>query len=203
MRVQNAPTPEQRVTRVDVTRDLVKRTITAKATFAAAPTTSRDSVVFVFLGTWSGSNCSFTATIAGAGKSDARNLRVTASRKRLKTSKKSRGHRSLSGRYFWGWLPTGMTASEGWSTRAVRFLDKKWACTDFPKSGKKPKCTRTTKHCKKYSYNAKTGVAKIGGQKVKVNTEGFRYRVHEGEGNAYFELRYANGTVKRAKLGFM
>jgi hypothetical protein len=65
----STPTPEQRLTRVDVARDLVKKTITAKATFAEAPTSDRDSAVYVFLGTWSGSSCTGRVVTAAAAAS--------------------------------------------------------------------------------------------------------------------------------------
>ncbi|MBO1900376.1 hypothetical protein J4H92_00240 [Leucobacter weissii] len=338
------PTQQQRLTRIDVTRDLVERTITAKATFAQTPTTSLDSVVYVYLGTWSGNSClarvglgatavgasaagafldgnggtegsltvtrsrsknvltltsrahakirssnwncayglnqstggspNYTAfyaeslqdvfkpklaldlgkplqgnyrgkttkvrvTIRNSGEGDARSVRLKASGKGLSIKKKSRGlgtikagrsktvtfnvkvksgkqrsfkttatasggaksaksvkivvkpkktkYRSLSGRYFWGFLPSSLSDYQGWNNRAVWFLNKKWAYVGFPKSGKKPRCGKSSKSCKRYSYNKRTGVAKIGAQKFKVTSEGFRYRAKKGEAKAYFE----------------
>jgi hypothetical protein len=333
----STPTPEQRLTRVDVARDLVKKTITAKATFAEAPTSDRDSAVYVFLGTWSGSSCTGRVVTAAAaasrsqfgallgsdgtvdeevdttrsrsgkvltivtgphdrirtakldcayalnlgagdpaprytdfyaedlentfapklevstreplqgnykgkttkvrievdniGESDAKNVRIKASGTGLKISKPSRTiakiedgrskfltfnvtltskkqrtltvtavatggkkvstkvtivekpkpkkYKSLSGRYFWGYMPTTLSDYSGWETRAVWFLNAKWAYTDVPKNGKKPSCTKASSVCKRYAYNPKTGVAKIGSQKFKVTTEGFTYKARK------------------------
>ncbi len=329
----DGPTAQQRLDRIDVTRDLTKKTLTAKVAFAAAPTASLGSTVFVFLGLWSGSTCkarvaiaaeaaasgvdgaffassgevdgSFSASrsrdgkaltitsaahdrirsakldcayafnqstdaatlytsfyaedlqntyvpklkietreslqgnykgkttkvrvqVSNIGESDAKKVKVSASGTGLKVSKptqtvatledgrsktltfsvkiksgtqrtlkvtavasggkkvttkvtivekpKPKKYSSLSGRYFWGYMPTTLSDYRGWETRAVWFLDAKWAYTDVPKNGKKPKCTTSTSACKRYTYNAKTGVAKIGSQKFTVNTEGFTYK---------------------------
>lgn len=341
------PTPQQQLTRVDVTRDLVGRTLTAKATFKSNPTVALNSNVFVYLGTWSGNTCkarvgmvagaasggagdaaglflsaegtsegslgvtrslsgnaltlkskahtkirssewdcayafntpsgdtsstytSFYAEdlediykpklsidpgdpvqgnykgkttkirvkIENSGRGDAANVRVKASGSGLsitnksksyssiksgrsqvieyrvkiksgsqrtlkitatasggyKTSKnvkvvvkpKAKKYSSLSGRYFWGFVPTSLTDYRGWETRAIYFLNSKWAYLDFPKNGKKPKCTKSTSTCKRYSYDKRTGVAKIGSQKFKVNTEGFRYKMKGDGAKAYF-----------------
>lgn len=328
------PPPQQQITRVDLTRNLVDRKLTAKVTFAAAPTAALDSFVFVFIGAWSGNTCTPGAAIAAAaastpadggfygsdgmiaenmtttrsrsgnvltitggphdkirsaawncayalnqsgvegatpytgfyaddltntfapkvkvrmseamygnykgkktkvrveidnvGKGDAKNVRVTASGSGLSISKAKRSistlrkgrseyltftvalkgsatrtlsvsavasggtktttkvkivqkpkpkkYKSLSGRYFWGFMPTTLSDYNGWEPRTVWFLNSKWAYTKAAKDGKKPSCTKTTSVCKRYTYNAKTGVAKIGSQKFTVNTEGFTYK---------------------------
>lgn len=334
---QSGPTPEQTLTRVEVTRDLAKKTISAKAVFATAPTASKDSVVYVFVGTWSGNTCAHRVAIAAAagssgadgalftvdgttsdalevtrshsgatltitssandairsgewdcafafnqstdstqtpyttfdgaktltntyvpklkittseamygnykgktakvrveidnvGKGDAKNVRISASGKGLSVAKakrtvstlkkgrseyltftvklkgsasrtltlstvatggkkvttkvtivekpKPKKYQSLSGRYFWGYMPTTLSDYRGWETRAVWFLNSRWAYTDVPKAGKKPSCAKTTSVCKRYSYNSKTGVAKIGSQRFTVTTEGFTYKAH-------------------------
>jgi hypothetical protein len=332
---QSGPTPAQTLTRVVVTRDLTTKKITAKATFAATPSADKDSVVYVFLGSWSGSTCTHRVALAAAagspgadgaffaadgtasaalsatrsrsgttvsitstaddrirsakwdcgfafnqstdaaptvyttfdgaksltdtfapklavrlsksmygnyagkktkvrveidnvGKGDAKKVRVTASGSGLSVSKAKRSvgtvkkgrseyltftvtlkgsktrtlsvsavasggkktttkvkivqkpkpkkYASLSGRYFWGYMPTTLSDYNGWEPRTVWFLNTRWAYVKAPKDGKKPSCSKATSTCKRYSYNAKTGVAKIGSQKFSVTTEGFTYK---------------------------
>jgi hypothetical protein len=342
--VNSAPTAQQRITKIDITRDLVKRTVTAKATLAQTPTTANDSAVFVILGEWSGNTCNARVLLAAAaassstsgafinasgaqtgnltvkrslkgaeltltsaahntirsakwdcaygfnrnasgdvmyttfyaeslkdvfkpkfqidpgapvqgnlkgkyvkvrvqvrnsGKGDAKNVKVTASGKGLTIKKKTHSiktlkngrseyltfnvrvksgkerklkikttssggytasktvtiavkpkpvtYKSLSDRYFWGYVPTTLSSYRGWESRTVWFLNSKWAYVGVPKNGAKPKCTKTTSTCKRYTYNSKTGVAKIGKQKFKVTSDGFEYRVKAKEKKAIFE----------------
>ncbi|MGP7959467.1 hypothetical protein ACTVCO_01465 [Sanguibacter sp. A247] len=94
-------------------------------------------------------------------------------------------YRSLSGRYFWGFQPTSMSSSSGWDNTTMHFLNKKWVYIGDEK-GRTPTCRKTTKTCKRYTYDARRGVAKIGLQKFKVTTKGFSYRVAKGEQKSSF-----------------
>ncbi|WP_068399266.1 hypothetical protein [Kribbia dieselivorans] len=97
---------------------------------------------------------------------------------------------SLTGRYFWGFRPDAQKYNVGWMTRAVWFVNSRYAYVDFAKNGVKPSCTRTTAKCKRYTYNARTGVATIAGQKVTINTEGFTYKVPGDPAASYFDPTY-------------
>ncbi|WP_157073210.1 CARDB domain-containing protein [Kribbia dieselivorans] len=340
----NAPSAQQRLTKVVVTRDRAKRTLTAQATFAASPTTSANSLVVVAAGAWNGNTCETRALMIGAaatadaagslidpdldlavartrsgatvtltsaahtrigteawncayayntaptdinstytgfyaedlavpkvpklatslgaplqgdykgtyskvrvtvrnrGKGDATNVRVRLSGsglKMLSTSKslgtiepnrsashvfkvrvasgskrtltakatatggyahsatttmvikpRPKKYASLTGRYFWGFRPDSALYNVGWMTRAVWFVNSTYAYVDFAKNGVKPTCTRTTTKCKRYTYNARTGVATIAGQRVTINTEGFTYKVPGDPTSSYFDPLY-------------
>lgn len=91
---------------------------------------------------------------------------------------------SLAGRYFWGFLPASANASSGWDNTAMYFQDRRWVYvgdTDRVRT-----CRTTTKTCKRYTYDARRGIAKIGSQKFKVTTKGFSYRVAKGEARSSF-----------------
>ncbi len=345
-RRQSGPSPQQSLSRIEVTRDLEKRTLTARVTFESAPTSSRDSVVYVLLGSWNGSTCQHRVAVAAAatsgeadgafysangsvsgplpttaarsgsvltitskahdgvrsgawdcafgfnqstdatpvvyssffpkdlvntyvprvavrsddamvgnykgkavkvrvqienvGKGSSKSIAVKASGKGLSIAKAKRTvstlkkgssqyltfsvtlkgsasrtltvtatpsggksakatvtvaqkprpsrYKSLSGRYFWGFVPTTLSDDQGRETRSVWFLDKRWAYIGVPKDGKKPRCTKTTSSCKRYTYNAKKGVAKIGAQKFTVTSEGFRFTARKKDARkAHFE----------------
>lgn len=94
-------------------------------------------------------------------------------------------YKSLSGRFFWGFLPSNMSSSSGWDNTTMRFLNSRWVYIGDAK-GRTPKCSKTTKSCKRYTYDARRGVAKIGSQKFKVTTKGFSYRVAKGEQKSSF-----------------
>ena len=94
-------------------------------------------------------------------------------------------YKSLSGRFFWGYQPTTLSSSSGWDVTTMRFLDRRWVYIGDAK-GRTPKCRKVTKACKKYSYDARRGVAKIGKQKFKVTTYGFSYRVAKGDDKSVF-----------------
>lgn len=84
-------------------------------------------------------------------------------------------YRSLAGRFFFGFMPARV--DKGWDNRAVWFLDNRWAYVGHPKAGKRPKCRKVTKACKRYVYRPRTGKVKIGRAKaVRVTTEGFRFK---------------------------
>lgn len=100
---------------------------------------------------------------------------------------KVKKYSSLSGRYFWGSAPVSLGDSSGWKPRAVYFLNKKWAYVGFPKNGKKPSCKKSSSTCKRYAYNKKSGIAKIGKQKFRVTNKGFTYRVKKNEGKSSFK----------------
>lgn len=92
---------------------------------------------------------------------------------------------SLAGRFFWGYQPTNVGSYSGWDNTTMWFLDKKWVYVGDTK-GRTPKCRTTTKTCKRYSYDARRGVAKIGKQKFAVTTKGFSYRAAKGEQKSSF-----------------
>ena len=94
-------------------------------------------------------------------------------------------YKSLAGRYFWGFHPSSLASSSGWDNTTMRFLDSKWVYVGDMK-GRTPKCRKATKACKRYSYNARTGVAKIDKQKFRVTTKGFSYKVAKGEQKSSF-----------------
>lgn len=339
---QDGPTAAQRMTRVDVSRDLRKKTITATATLAGTPTSGTESVIYVYFGSWSGNTCERKAVIAGAayasdtmgqfdspqstisvkksrsgkavklttkahsrarsenlncayalntndssttvftgisavslkntfkpkmsisrGKSlqgnykgkttrvtvkvsnasfdsgSAKNVVLRASGKGLKIATKAKKlgtvaagknksftfkvkvtkgtlrtlkikatasggyskstsvkigvkpkkkkYSSLSGRYFWGSVPTTLSDYHGWVPRGVYFVNKKWAYVSIPKNGKTPRCTKTTKTCKRYAYKKKSGMAKIGKQRFKVTTSGFTFKAKKADKKTHFE----------------
>lgn len=94
-------------------------------------------------------------------------------------------YKSLAGRYFWGYQPTNVGSYSGWDNTTMWFVDKKWVYVGDAK-GRTPKCRTTTKTCKRYSYDARRGVAKIGKQKFTVRTTGYSYRVAKGEQKSSF-----------------
>lgn len=94
---------------------------------------------------------------------------------------KPRKYKSLAGRYFWGFANTSASSTKGWDTQVIWFLDKKWAHFGEPKNGRKPKCRRTSKACKKYTYNPRKGIVRISGRKAKVTTYGFTYTAPKDE----------------------
>lgn len=81
---------------------------------------------------------------------------------------------SLGGRYFWGHRPVSTTV--GWDLRAVWFLDARWVHLGFPRNGVRPRCTRVTQRCKRYTYDRSTGTVRFGGGAAKVTSEGFTHR---------------------------
>jgi len=99
---------------------------------------------------------------------------------------KPRKYKSLAGRYFWGFASTTLSDYQGWDTEVMWFLNKRWVHIGEAKGGATPKCRKTTASCKRYSYNRKTGVAKIGKKKVKVTTYGYRYQA-PGSRSRYYE----------------
>ncbi len=113
----------------------------------------------------------------------ARKINFTATANGVRASKrftvgvapKPRRFASLSGRYFWGFATSSLSDSSGWDTEVIWFLNKRWAHIGAPKNGVVPKCRRTTKACKKYTYNRKSGVMRLAGRKAKVTTYGFSY----------------------------
>ena len=92
---------------------------------------------------------------------------------------------SLAGRFFWGYQPTNVGSYSGWDNTTMWFVDKKWVYVGDTR-GRTPKCRTTTKTCKRYSYDAHRGVAKIGKQKFAVTTKGFSYRAAKGEQKSSF-----------------
>ena len=92
---------------------------------------------------------------------------------------------SLAGRFFWGYQPTNVGSYSGWDNTTMWFVDKKWVYVGDTK-GRTPQCRTTTKTCKRYSYDARRGVAKIGKQKFAVTTKGFSYRAAKGEQKSSF-----------------
>ncbi|SKB07137.1 hypothetical protein [Aeromicrobium choanae] len=135
-------------------------------------------------------NVRFTTTANGA--------RATRTYK-VGVAPKPRKYASLSGRYFWGFATTSPSDSSGWDTQVVWFLNKKWAHVGEARNGVVPKCRRTTKTCKKYSYDRKRGIARIGGVKFKVTTYGFTYRANRKDERRFYEP--ATFPRKGARLG--
>lgn len=135
-------------------------------------------------------NLRFTATASGARATKAYKVGVAP---------KPRTYKSLSGRYFWGFATTSLSDSRGWDTQTVWFLNKRWAYVGEVRNGVVPKCRKTTRTCKKYSYNAKKGIARIGGQKFKVNTYGFTYRANRKDERRSYEP--ATFPRKGARIG--
>lgn len=134
----------------------------------------------------------FKVRVAKGTKSRKLTLKVTGNGARTATRRftigvapKPKKYKSLAGRYFWGFAPTSATATKGWDTQVMWFLNKRWVHIGAPKNGKVPRCRTTTKRCKKYSYNSKSGVAKVGGKKFKVNTEGFTHRAKKDKKRFY------------------
>src|SRR5690606_24343386 len=63
------PAPELDVDSVDVIQDVRAKKVTATVTFDAPPTAERNSLVWVYLGTWNAAedNCSGAVGVVGAG----------------------------------------------------------------------------------------------------------------------------------------
>lgn len=129
-------------------------------------------------------------------KGSARTLKLTAtasggfkatSKVKIVVIPKAKKYKSLSGRYFWGTTTSSLSDYSGWNPSGMYFLNKKWVYIGFPKNGKKPSCKKSSSKCKRYTYNKRTGVAKIGKQKFKVTTKGFSYKVKKKEGKTHFE----------------
>ncbi len=120
-----------------------------------------------------------TFKVSGGGAHADRNFTVGV-------APKPRKYKSLSGRYFWGYASTSLSDSSGWDTNVMWFLNKKWVYIGEVRNAAVPKCRRTTKQCRKYTYNRKTGVAKVAGQKFRVTTYGFGFKV-PGEPRRAFE----------------
>lgn len=53
----NAPSSGQRMTKVQISRNLTSKRVSARVTFAATPSASTGSVVLAFVGVWSGNTC--------------------------------------------------------------------------------------------------------------------------------------------------
>lgn len=137
------------------------------------------------IGTLSGRSTAYGQTfkVRVAKGTKARKLTFTATANGARTTKrftigvapKAKRHKSLAGRYFWGYASTSPADTRGWDTQVIWFLNKRWAHVGVPRNGVTPKCRRTTKTCKKYTYNRKKGVVRIAGRKAKVTTYGFSY----------------------------
>lgn len=93
-------------------------------------------------------------------------LRATASATVLRTKKTTRP-KSLTGRYYWG-FDTSYTT--GWDNRGIKFVSNRWAYVGFPKKGTVA-CSAKVKGCQRYTYNARTGVVKVGKTKGKVSSK--------------------------------
>ncbi len=98
---------------------------------------------------------------------------------------KATKYKSLAGKYFWGFATTSLTDYSGWDTNTVYFANKRFVHVGFPKGGKLPKCTKKSKTCKRYKYNAKKGQVKIGKKRFKINSRGFSANV-PGDGKKRF-----------------
>lgn len=85
--------------------------------------------------------------------------------------------KSLVGTAFWGAETSNLSDSTGWNTHGVYFVNRAYAYLGFAKAGVVPRCRVTTKECKPYTYNARTGVVSLAGQRFKVTSEGFERKV--------------------------
>lgn len=134
----------------------------------------------------------FKVRVAKGTKS--RKLRFSATANGARTAKtfvvgvapKPRKYTSLSGRYFWGFASGSVGGSTGWDTEVMWFLNRKWVFIGETRDGAVPTCRKTTKSCRKYTYNRKSGVAKVAGQKFKVTTYGYTFKV-PGQARRLFE----------------
>ncbi|MBD9699172.1 hypothetical protein IGS67_06660 [Flavimobilis sp. GY10621] len=97
-----------------------------------------------------------------------------------------RRYSSLAGRFFWGYQPSTMSSTSGWDNMTMRFLNRSWVYIGDAK-GRTPSCSRSSTSCKRYTYDARRGIAKIGSQKFKVTTKGFSYKVAKGDAASRFE----------------
>lgn len=134
----------------------------AKKTVSYGSIKAGDSKTKTFKVRMSGSKTRTAKATAMA--SGARRAAVKAKVLRIK---KTTRPASLAGRYYWG-FDTSMHT--GWDNRGVKFVNKRWAYLGFPKKGTVA-CSSKVKNCKRYTYNARTGIVKIGKSKGKVNSK--------------------------------
>lgn len=133
----------------------------------------------------------FKVRVAKGKKARKLTYRVTANGARatkqftIGVAPRPQRYKSLTGRYFWGFATTSATDTKGWDTEVIWFLNRRWAHFGAPRNGVVPKCRRTTKACKKYAYNRRTGVVRIAGRKAKVTTYGFTYTAPKDERRFY------------------
>lgn len=113
---------------------------------------------------------------------------------------KPKRYKSLVGKYFWGFASTTLSSYTGWDTQTVWFVNKRYAHIGAPKNGKKPKCARTSKVCKRYKYNARTGQARIGKQRFKVTTAGFTAKLSAKDERRFYEPLTFPKKGKRLKV---
>lgn len=79
--------------------------------------------------------------------------------------------KKLAGRSFWA---SPKESYSGWNVQQLTFVNKRWVFEGIPKSGYPTKCAKKTKGCKRYTYNARKKLLRIGKLRAKVDSEGIR-----------------------------
>ena len=121
---------------------------------------------------------------------------------------KPKRFKSLAGRYFWGFASTSIADYSGWDNQVMWFLNNRWVHFGETKGGAVPKCRKVNRACKTYTYNPRTGVAKIGKVKFKVSSYGYVYKAPDQK-KRYYEAvtfpkkgkRFATSLLNRDWYG--
>lgn len=97
-----------------------------------------------------------------------------SARQRITIAHRARPQRlgSITGRYYWG-FKTGQF-DRGWDNVALWFVNRRFVHVGFPGKAGKPTCRKTTKQCRRYTFNKRTGQVRIGARRGKVTTEGLQ-----------------------------
>ncbi|MEO6867230.1 MAG: hypothetical protein ABI200_04340 [Gaiellales bacterium] len=84
--------------------------------------------------------------------------------------------RSLVGRAYWGFEQANLHNSSGWKNHGVWFVSRRHAYIGFATSGTLPRCRVTTRTCRPYSFDQRSGMVRLQGKRFKLTSAGFTFQ---------------------------